>query len=266
MSTIITGEAVVLQLRAASFVLRAVGCFIDYLVYAIGLIASLVLLSKLAPGFDSAAIRAVVIIVVVLWMVAVPVLVETLSRGKSLGRLIMGLRIVRDDGGSIRFRHAFIRAMLALLEVLALFGSLALLVSFANERGKRLGDMLAGTYSMRERRERVAPLVLPVPQQLRPWAELADVGRIPDPLAARIARFIRQGPSMAPASREQVAATLASDLQPYVSPAPPFGCPPEQFLAAVVAERRERDYRRLTTVAERQRAVRERIHRLPFGS
>lgn len=266
MSTIITGEAVVLQLRPASFVLRAVGCFIDYLVYVIGLVASLVLLEKLASGFDVAAIQAVVILVVVLWMVAVPVLVETLTRGKSLGRLVMGLRIVRDDGGSIRFRHAFIRAMLALLEILALFGSLALLVSFANERGKRLGDMLAGTYSMRERRKPVAPLVLPVPQQLRPWAELADVGRIPDPLAVRIARFIRQAPSMAPASREQVAATLASDLQPHVSPAPPVGCPPEQFLAAVVAERRDRDHRRLTAVAERQRTVRERIHRLPFGS
>lgn len=265
MSTIITGEAVVLHLRAASFVLRAVGCVIDYVVYALGLVASLVLLSKLATGFDPAASRALVIALVVLWLVAVPIIVETLSRGKSLGRLVMGLRIVRDDGGSIRFRHAFIRAMLALLEVLALFGSLALLVSFANERGKRLGDMLAGTYSMRERRGRVAALDLAVPQQLRPWAELADVGRIPDPLAARIARFIRQAASMAPGSRGQVAATLAGDLQPYVSPAPPMGCPPEQFLAAVVAERRDRDYRRLSLVAERQRAIRERIHRLPFG-
>ncbi|MBM6620359.1 RDD family protein [Micrococcaceae bacterium RIT802] len=265
MSTIITGEAVVLHLRPASFVLRAVGCIIDYLVYAIGLVGSLILLERLLSGFDSAAARALVIALVVLWLVAVPVTVETLSRGKSLGRLVMGLRIVRDDGGSIRFRHAFIRALLALLEILSLFGSLALIVSFSNERGKRLGDMLAGTYSMRERRGKVTPLTVPVPAQLRPWAELADVGRIPDVLAGRAARYIRQAPSMAAASRDRVAVELANELRPLVSPAPP-PCPPEQFLLAVVAERRERDYRRLAATAKRQQQMRERIHRLPYDA
>lgn len=265
MSTIITGEAVVLHLRPASFVLRAVGCIIDYLVYAIGLVGSLILLERLLSGFDSAAARALVIALVVLWLVAVPVAVETLSRGKSLGRLVMGLRIVRDDGGSIRFRHAFIRALLALLEILSLFGSLALIVSFSNERGKRLGDMLAGTYSMRERRGKVTPLTVPVPTQLRPWAELADVGRIPDVLAGRAARYIRQAPSMAAASRDRVAVELANELRPLVSPAPP-PCPPEQFLLAVVAERRERDYRRLAATEKRQQQVRERIHRLPYDA
>lgn len=266
MSTIITGEAVVLHLRPASFVLRAVGCIIDYLVYATGLVGSLILLERLLSGFDAAAAGALSIALVVLWLIAVPVGVETLAHGKSLGRLAMGLRIVRDDGGSIRFRHAFIRAMLALLEILALFGSLALIVSFSNERGKRLGDMLAGTYSMRERRGKVAPLTVPVPPQLRPWAELADVGRIPDVLAARVARFIRQAPSMAPASRDRVAIELAGGLLPLVSPPPPQACPPEQFLLAVVAERRERDYRRLSATASRQRQVRERIHRLPYDA
>lgn len=266
MSTIITGEAVVLQLRPASFVLRAVGSALDYLASAIGLIGSLILLDRFSGGLDAAAGRALVIGLVVLWLVAVPVAVETWSRGKSLGRLATGLRIVRDDGGAIRFRHAFIRAMLALLEILALFGSLALIVSFSNERGKRLGDMLAGTYSMRERRGKVAPLVVPVPPQLRPWAELADVGRIPDVLAGRIARFIRQAPSMAPGSRERIATELAGHLLAHVSPAPPQGCPPEQFLVAVVAERRDRDYRRLGALAERQQSVRERIHRLPFDA
>lgn len=264
MSTIITGEAVVLHLRPASFVLRAVGCIIDYVAYGLGLVGSLVLLERLLAGFDSSAARALVIAIVVLWLVGVPVAVETLARGKSLGRLVMGLRIVRDDGGAIRFRHAFIRAMLALLEILVLFGSLALLVSFSNERGKRLGDMLAGTYSMRERRGKVTPLAVPVPQQLRPWAELADVGRIPDVLAGRVARYIRQAPSMTPASRSRVAAELATELLPLVSPGPPQGCPPEQFLLAVVAERRERDYRRLAATTKRQQQVRERIHRLPY--
>jgi uncharacterized RDD family membrane protein YckC len=227
-STIITGEAVALELREASFVLRAVGCIIDYVAYALGLIGSLVLLSSAALGIDEAAGRAAGIAVAALWLVAVPLAVETLTRGKSLGRLVMGLRIVRDDGGSIRFRHAFIRAMLALLEVVAMAGSLALLVAFANERGKRLGDMLAGTYSMRERRRKTVTSLPPVPAPLRPWAE------------------------------------LAAELGRHVAPAPPPGTGAEEFLVAVMAERRERDFRRLTAARSRQESIRARIHRLPF--
>lgn len=266
MSTVITGEAVELELREASFVPRAAGCVIDYAAYILGFVGTLILLSETTALLDDAAGRAWGIGLAVFWFVGAPVAVETLSRGKSLGRLALGLRIVRDDGGSIRFRHAFIRAMLALLEILALMGSLALMVSFANRRGKRLGDLLAGTYSMRERRKKFAPSLPAVPAALQPWVELADLGRVPDALAAKVARFGRQAIAMAPASRQQVAAELATELQRHVAPAPPPGTGAEDFLVAVMSERRNRDYRRLLAVKERQRAVGARLHHLPFAN
>ena len=40
-----------------------------------------------------------------------PVLSEWLSHGKTIGKLIMGLRAVRDDGGPLSFRQAFIRGL-----------------------------------------------------------------------------------------------------------------------------------------------------------
>ncbi|MEE1619953.1 RDD family protein [Zafaria sp. Z1313] len=264
MSTVITGEAVVLELREASFVPRAVGCLIDYLVYALALLGTVVLLGETTTLLDESAATAMWLGISLFWLLAVPVAVETLTRGKSLGRAVMGLRIVRDDGGSIRFRHAFIRGMLALLEVLALFGSLALIVAFSNERGKRLGDMLAGTYSMRERRARFTPQLPPVPTRLQPWAELADLGRVPDALAAQVVRFVRQSASMTPRSRERVGAELATQVHAFVAPAPPPGTGAEDFLTAVMAERRNRDFQRLSAAKERQRAVAERLHRLPF--
>ena len=61
---------------------------------------------------------------VVLCFVVVPAAVETLSRGRSLGKLAAGLRIVRDDGGAIRFRHAVIRALIGFLEIYLTFGGL----------------------------------------------------------------------------------------------------------------------------------------------
>ena len=48
-----------------------------------------------------------------------PTTVETLSRGKSLGKWAFGLRTVRDDAGPISFQHAFVRALVGFVEIYA---------------------------------------------------------------------------------------------------------------------------------------------------
>jgi hypothetical protein len=54
---------------------------------------------------------------------------------------------------------------------------------------------------------------------------------------------------------------LADRTLSYVAPPPPRGTPPEQFLAAVAAERRERDRGRLHKEAElRHRLAQRRTH------
>ena len=109
MSSIITGEAVVLELRPASFAARALGLVLDVAFNIILLIAILIGLAAAGEDLDGAAARALTLASVVFCLVIVPVAVETLSRGRSLGKLATGLRVVRDDGGAIRFRHAVIR-------------------------------------------------------------------------------------------------------------------------------------------------------------
>lgn len=265
MSNVITGEAVVLELRPASFGVRALSSIIDVLANVILLVAVFVLLAEtLDVSFDAAATRALVIAVVLFFLVIVPITVETLTRGKSLGRWIMGLRIVRDDGGAIRFRHALIRGLVAVFELYFLLGSVAFMVALFNDRSKRLGDLLAGTYSMRER-VGVMPKILPqIPPQLAPWVKLADMGRLPEPLARRIVQFLSQAPKMIPASRARLATDLANETSGYVSPPPPAGTPPEMYLVAVMAERRERDFSRLARQYERAAERGARLHALPF--
>ena len=53
---------------------------------------------------------------VVLVLVGLPTLVETLTRGRSLGKIAAGLRVVRDDGGPVRFRHSFVRSLFMLVD------------------------------------------------------------------------------------------------------------------------------------------------------
>ena len=86
-----------------------------------------------------------------------PVAMETLTRGRTLGKMALGLRVVRDDGGPITFRQALVRGLVGLaLErpglVLLGFGpALGMIVAMFSARGKRIGDMAAGTVVLQER-------------------------------------------------------------------------------------------------------------------
>lgn len=265
MSAIITGEAVVLELRPASYAARSLATAIDVAVTLVVGIGLILLLGALPVVIDGAAVRAIVIAVLVGLLVVAPITVETLGRGKSLGKLAMGLRIVRDDGGSIRFRHAMIRALLAVLEIYMTLGSVACLVSLFNEKSKRLGDMLAGTYAIRDRAPKTRPLQVSVAPQLASWAALADIGRLPDPLARRISMFLRQGAAMAPASRHSMGVELATEASQFVAPLPAPGTDPTVFLASLIAERRERELRRMDAATVRAAEVRAQLQRHGVG-
>ncbi|MEH0110309.1 RDD family protein [Tersicoccus sp. MR15.9] len=264
MTSIVSGEAVVLELRPATFAARGVGLLLDLLAQILLLVGLMLAVGPAAEGMDPASARILVLGLVLLVLVVLPITVETLSRGRSLGKLALGLRIVRDDGGSIRFRHALIRGLLGFVEILMTAGSVALLVSLFNEHSKRLGDMLAGTYSVRERVPvRRRPLAQ-TPPGLTAWAQLADLGRLPDPLARRVRQFQQNLLRLSPESRHRLGTSLAAETAAFVAPAPPAGTSPEDYLAAVMSERRRRDTDRLQDARDRAEARSAALHRLPY--
>ncbi|MDF1479187.1 RDD family protein [Leifsonia sp. H3M29-4] len=239
---LVTGEAVALDLRPASFVLRAAGAIIDWLVYfGTYLVLAIVFLNLAGQlGLDEAITRAITITGLVLAIVVIPTAVETLTQGKSLGKLAIGARVVRDDGGSIGFRHAFIRALTGVFEIYFTFGGMASIIALLNGRAKRLGDLVAGTYSQHERVARLVPPAFGMPLELVEWSRTADVAKLPDALARRVAQFLAQASAMTPDSRARLARELANEVAVRVSPLPASGAEP--FLAAVAVLRREREF------------------------
>jgi uncharacterized RDD family membrane protein YckC len=239
---LITGEAVALDLRPAGFILRAGGAAIDFIVYFGGYFLGLFIFSLAAQSarIDDALATAVGVAGLVLFILVIPVTVEVLSHGKSLGKLAVGARIVRDDGGAIGLRHAAIRGVVAVLEVYMSFGGGALLVGLLNGRAKRLGDLLAGTYSQHERIPEIVTPVYGVPLPLIAWSKTADVARMPDALSRRIAHYLAQARGLSPETRVRLGRELANEASIYVSPLPAVDA--ELFLAAVASLRRDREY------------------------
>jgi hypothetical protein len=185
--------------------------------------------------------------------VGVPVLVETLSRGRSLGKLALGLRVVRDDGGPVRFRHALTRGLAGVfVDFLLTLGVGAIVCSLLNERGKRVGDILAGTVVVRERAPAKSAPLPAVPPHLAAWATGLELSRLPPDLALAARSYLSRYPQLSPAVREQMGAKLGLEVAQVVTPAPPPGTPAWAYLAAVLSERGRRDSQRLADVARRR--------------
>ncbi|WP_328925999.1 RDD family protein [Streptomyces sp. NBC_00190] len=242
MSDLVTGDAVVLGLRPARVPSRALAIVLDLAVYIAGYLILSVGLTVATASLDDAAQAAVGVAGFVLLLVGVPIAVETLSHGRSLGKLACGLRVVRDDGGPIRFRHALVRGAMGVVELIMTFGAVACIASLVSARGRRLGDVFAGTLVIRERvpGTRVMPVPPPPPWLAGRFSGL-DLSAVPDGLWLAIRQYLTRMNQLDPQVGAAMAARLADDLVSRTGAPPPAGIPAAAFLMAVVHERQSRD-------------------------
>ncbi|MEU3304893.1 RDD family protein [Streptomyces sp. NPDC006678] len=250
MSGVVTGDAVVLGLRPARLPSRALALVIDLaLVWAAYLLISIGLAVATA-SLDEAAVMAVSIATFILVLVGAPIAVETLSHGRSLGKMACGLRVVRDDGGPIRFRHALVRGAIGVVEILMTFGVIACIASLVSARGRRIGDVFAGTLVVRERvpTARAVPVPPPPPWLVGRFTEL-DLSGVPDDLWLAIRQYLTRMNQLDGEVNRSLSERLAGDLVACTGTPAPHGVPAGAFLAAVVNERQTRDTRRAYAAA-----------------
>ncbi|MFH9988286.1 RDD family protein [Streptomyces luteogriseus] len=245
MSELVTGEAVALELRPARLPSRALAVLLDLVAAMAVYVAVTIVLVTSTASLDEAAQTALSISTFVLVLVGGPIAVETLSHGRSLGKLACGLRVVRDDGGPIRFRHALVRGLIGVIEILMTFGIVACIASFVSARGRRLGDVFAGTLVVRERIPVTRTGFVPPPP---PWlagrfAGL-DLSAVPDGLWLAVRQYLTRMQQLDPRVGWSMAERLASDLAERTGAPVPQGVPPAAYLAAVVQERQAREARR----------------------
>ena len=262
----IIGEGVALDTAAASLGSRAASALLDVLVLGAVYFATTVAMAIVLPNtLDLAAVSAIYLTEAIAVFVGIPVVFETVSRGKSVGRYALGLRIVRDDGGPVALRQVVVRALVGVIELWLSAGSIALIASASNSRGKRVGDMLAGTYALQTRASNSQHLPLAVPFSLGAWARVVDIRRLPDGLALEARQFLTRALALHPSSRRQLGESLSERVAPFVSPLPPEGTHPETFLTAVLAVRRDREYALEVQRLQADSAQALAVHQLPHG-
>ncbi|WP_079159872.1 RDD family protein [Streptomyces griseus] len=252
MDELVTGDAVVLGLQPARLPSRALAIAIDLAVLLTTFVLVSVGLAVASVTLDEAATAAVAVATFLLVLVGGPIAVETLSHGRSLGKMACGLRVVRDDGGPIRFRHSLVRGAMGVVEILGTFGAVACVSSLVSARGRRLGDVFAGTVVIRERvpAGRAAAVPPPPPWLVGRFAQL-DLSAVPDGLWLAIRQYLTRMRELDAEVGRAMAERLSSDLAAGTGTPVPQGVPAPAYLAAVVNERQARDVRRVAAAAGR---------------
>ncbi|MFC5370588.1 RDD family protein [Arcanobacterium bovis] len=262
---IITGEAVALEMPSTTVVTRLASAAIDALTYGVCMVYCIYVLSQWQLSLSFATSRTLVILTIASWTWIIPALLCGLTRGSSLGRLATRTRVVRTDGGSITLRQSFIRSALSVVECWICGYAIGSIVMLFNNRAQRLGDMAAGTYVVRWPKGRKTDHNLGVSPRLQAWAEVVQTREAPSGLILNISNHFRSIAKLDPRARAEQARVLAAATEKYVSPPPPWGTDPEEFIAAFVTVRHGVEYSRANATRNRRARLTDSLSRIPFS-
>ncbi len=72
-------------------------------------------------------------------------LTQSIFNGRTVGKMLLKIRVVRRDGSPVSWSNYLVRWMLRLVDIWLFFGSIGLLAMLFSEHHQRLGDAAAGT-------------------------------------------------------------------------------------------------------------------------
>lgn len=212
---VVTPENIAVHYRVAGPVRRALAFAIDLLLYCTIMVAvSLTLLFVAGMTLSAGATGGA--LAVALWLIFIFIMwwfyfgvQEWLLRGRTLGKWILGLRVITIEGQPINGLQAIMRALLRTPDMLV--PAIDLVTMSLNDRFQRLGDIVCGTVVIFEERQ---------------W--LFGVAKLDDPRAVQLAGYL-------PPDFE-VTKSLAKALSTYVERRRFFSPPRRREVARYLAE------------------------------
>jgi len=245
---IITPEAVVLELETAGIASRLFSGAIDALAQAgLYLVLALVVLLAMNTGGNVSgqvqqAVFGILLFVVIF---GYPLLSEMLSRGRTLGKAAIGLRVVTIEGAPIRFRHAALRAMGGLVDKWVPPGGLVgIFFVLGTPNRQRIGDLLAGTIVIRDPNRTALPagIWFPVPHGFEAYAAAIDPTAFTVDQYTVVRSFLLRIRELTPQARYSVALDLADRTAATLRHERPPQVHPETFLLCVIARYQRRSF------------------------
>lgn len=199
LATLVDGCVKILILIPVGLALSAAGLWPDSL-------------EALGPWVIAVALAAVLLVFEGYYL-----LFETLWNGQTPGKRAQSLRVLRDQGLPVDFRSVLLRNVLRVVDFLPIFYGIGGLMAIINPQGKRLGDLVAGTFVVIER-PTAARMVEPprgaAPAD-RPLAldlSMIDLSALSDEDWQAVQAFLDREAELEPPTRARLAAGISGPL------------------------------------------------------
>jgi uncharacterized RDD family membrane protein YckC len=157
--SVLTPERVNLQYDIAGIGSRGAAAMVDTVIQAVALFV-LILAGSAAIGvgasfaslgqYADVALLALFVLAVFAITNGYYMLFEILWSGQTPGKRLVGVRVLRENGYSIRPIDAVIRNLVRIVDWLPLVYGVGVLTMLLNQRSRRLGDFASGTIVVRE--------------------------------------------------------------------------------------------------------------------
>ena len=222
-----TGESVAFSYELAGLGSRFLAVFIDLTIQIFVLIAAVLLLAWVVSAFPnkphvsspqlqkiaSAIVEGVFIFALFMLFFGYFILFEWLWQGRTPGKRLLGIRVVRDGGFPVDLISSVIRNVVRILEAALGFYAISAVSALLSPLNRRLGDLAAGTIVVRDQRyerDRALPLIN------RSYEDpvVREVGAREREL---VRRYAERRTSLSPESRLRLAATIAASVRPKLT-------------------------------------------------
>ncbi|NQU40675.1 MAG: RDD family protein [Lentisphaerae bacterium] len=220
--TIQTPEGIAFPLVLADPVVRFLALAIDrgcIYIASIVLSSALNLLGVISPDLAGATIMLAIFVL----SIGYPIFLEWTWQGQTLGKRIMRLRVIDEDGLRLHFDQIVIRNLLRFVDALPAFYLVGGIASIVNARGQRLGDLAANTIVIRHPRilspdlEQIAP---PAYNSLRDYPHL--VARLRQQLPPEGAHLALQAVLRRERFDDSARVELFAEIRTYLAELTPF--------------------------------------------
>ncbi len=136
-----TAQNVFIEYQLASFGQRF-GAFLLDLIF---LIVISLILSAFREAFDTDFGNGFLLLLIVLVSSFYSLISEVLGKGQTLGKKILGIKVIKTNGKEMEFYDYFSRWSLRLIDIYLSFGMVATLMVISGKKSQRLGDVLGNT-------------------------------------------------------------------------------------------------------------------------
>ena len=148
---IVTAHNVIIQYQLAPISSRALALLLDQVILFFYITICTTLFTTLAAGFaankllDSGEVIYTAFTLFMLPVFFYSFIMEAFFRGQSIGKIALGIRVVKVSGGTPSMGELFLRWSFRLIDILFSVGSIAALSASSSDKMQRLGDVIANT-------------------------------------------------------------------------------------------------------------------------